>query len=396
MMPERLPSILVVDDEPETIRSLEGLLHGKADVEVRHPREVTATHLSGADLVLVDYLIDQWPERERVDALAQRPMNGLAVASILRAHLEHNDVESTVRRSPTAFALNSAHLALLSGGLPIGVGAHAIARANNLEWAFSKQQVSSSPVTSPLDQWVSLADAVRRLPAYWPSDTEKVKELARHFFGLSSEISWSARAWADIEDCHPPLHELSTATHGLALLRWMLQRILPYPCFLFDEVYLAARMYVHHDELVRLLKSSPLIESLLPFRYLGPLSEFLGPRWWRAGIEAFLWAETRGESYDPQSVRSTLAKLTGVDLEDSVRVNAIVCLDHNYTPLPGLYSAEAAVRIQPDDWPPYAQQAWTTIELANDDPLLGSLVVHEDKDRLALSKDLLEPEAQVG
>jgi hypothetical protein len=43
---------------------------------------------------------------------------------------------------------------------------------------------------------------------------------------------------------------------------------------------------------------------------------------------------------------------------------------------------EDAVRIRPDDWPPYADQPWTRIELALDEPRLRALVVAEDREKL--------------
>jgi hypothetical protein len=43
------------------------------------------------------------------------------------------------------------------------------------------------------------------------------------------------------------------------------------------------------------------------------------------------------------------------------------------------------VRFQPDDWPPYAEEAWTTRELASESPRLRTLTV--DSDRVLLSVD---------
>jgi hypothetical protein len=380
---ERLPSILIVDDKPEEVRRIEELLRGQASTEVRHPQDVTNDDLAGADLILVDYLLQDWPERDGIYSLSLRPMNGLALAGVYRAHLTSEEKGAKVdRRSPTAIALHSGHLQDVAGDLPPEIRPYAVARANNLEWAFEKaHRDGTRPSLS--DQLVSLADGVRRLPPEWPRDPAEVNESAKQFFALSSNEPWAERAWAEIEDCHPPLHELSTATHGLALLRWMLQRILPYPCFLLDDWYFAARLQIDYSEFVAILESPGFIEHFDEVKYVGPLSDFLGPRWWRAGVEALLWTLTEGRSFDAGAILQQLVNLTSLPLrQESSAAAPLVCLNESYTPLEKFCSADKAVRIQPDDWPSYAQQAWTTIELALELPLLQSLVVHEDRDRL--------------
>lgn len=382
---DRLPSILIVDDKPEEVRQLEELLRGQASTVVRHPQDVTNDDLVGTDLVLVDYRLQHWPERDEIYSLSLRPMNGLALAGVLRAFLTHEESEEAgVSPGPTAIALHSALLKQLAGGLPVEIRVHAIARANNLEWAFEKSVLDSS--LPPLsDQLTSLADAVCRLPNTWPREPESVKELAKEFFQLPSEAPWASQAWSEIEDCHPPLHELSTATHGLALIRWMLHRILPYPCFLFDEWHLAARLGVEHAGFHAALKNANFVDAFKDTQYAGSLSTFLGKRWWRAGVESLLWELTEAQSYDLELARQRLSERTGVALTVSRHSNPIVCLDAHYKALPTFCSADESVRIQPDDWPSFAEQAWTTVALAREHALLNSLVIGADRKRLGSS-----------
>lgn len=60
----------------------------------------------------------------------------------------------------------------------------------------------------------------------------------------------------------------------------------------------------------------------------------------------------------------------------------VVVLDEGYCALERVCDITEAVRIQPEDWPPYADQAWTTIELANEISSLQAIVVAEDRLRL--------------
>ena len=190
-------------------------------------------------------------------------------------------------------------------------------------------------------------------------------------------------AQEDVEACHPPVHELRNASHGLVFLRWLLQLILPYPCFLWGAHHLAARLRVTYESLSNALSEDNDLNGLLEdIRYKGILSDFLGPRWWRSGAEALVWDLTDGDPFDVRRLPSILASKTSAALQTTDFMQPVVCVGRNHVPLSALSSIEDAVRIQPDDWPPYADQAWTTIELANQYPSLGALVISEDKDRL--------------
>ena len=95
---------------------------------------------------------------------------------------------------------------------------------------------------------------------------------------------------------------------------------------------------------------------------------------------------TDGQSGDPEVVRARLSKLTNLALPASKpSVHPVVCVNSNYQALDEFYAIGDSVRIRPDDWPLYADQAWTTIELAKSEPKLRSLVMIEDADRLGLA-----------
>ena len=117
------------------------------------PRDVELSYLEHADLVLVDFRLDNWSERDAQTTVSLQPATGLALAALLREH-----VDRSARNRLTGFALHSGHLDDIQGRLPAVAAQHVIARLNNLEWAF--------PKTEPrrFEQMISLASAVRRLP----------------------------------------------------------------------------------------------------------------------------------------------------------------------------------------------------------------------------------------
>jgi CheY-like chemotaxis protein len=379
MAQKNKPRILIVDDEPDKqARALKTEIGSKANVEVTSPEDLTdKRQIAQADLILVDHRLDDWLARDNAESLCQRPMNGLALSAILRSHAD-DDQDA----SPTGIAILSAHLPDLSGGLPPEYREHSIARTNNLEWAFAKRSNPDGILLS--QQVVDLASAIRQLPTSWSVENfeETTKQFQSLLFFPQKEV-WSARAWTEIEECHPPTHELSNWTHGLAVLRWLLHRILPYPCFLWDSYHLAARLRIQHSALLAILhKKGKLSQTLEKVRYKGVLDRFIGTRWWRSGIEAILWELTSGNSLDADAIRKALISYGNLGLKSSGTDNPIVCVDRNYRPTDSFCTSKESVRLQPDDWPSYADQPWTTIELARKYPSLGAIVVKQDRGRL--------------
>ena len=168
------PAILVVDDEPDTLRAEMALRMGdRATGNVVHPHDVKMSHLEHADLVLVDYRLEKWEERDKQAAISLRPATGTALSALLREHVDRSE-----RDRLTAFALHSGHLEDIQGRLPAVAVQHVIARLNNLEWAF--------PKTEPRRyvQMLSLANAVRQLPRRWPVGSDSSEAEVRRLLGM--------------------------------------------------------------------------------------------------------------------------------------------------------------------------------------------------------------------
>jgi hypothetical protein len=370
--PVRPPVVLVVDDEPDGQKAVFSLSHGdSATYKVVHPEDVTKDLLNEADLVLVDYILNNWGSRDGVGQIALRPENGVALAPLLREHA------GSLQR-PTAFAMHTGHPERL-WLTPAEPRRHLIARAYNLEWIFLKSESRSVLRQAPI-----LAAAVRKLPQSWPTDDhDKALRNARTLLGLgqtddTDTPGWVSNAMVDVEGCRPPLTELSERNHGLVFLRWLLQRILPYPCFLLDSHWLAARLYVSHQALQAALEGT-LRGYLAPVEYRGVLAGFTGDRWWRAGVEDKLW-ELAGGSASPDELRNLISGVAGSELSPSKSRSPIICIDQDYQTLPESYEPSEVVRVQPDDWPSFASQAWTTKQLAVENKRLGAIVVTDEQE----------------
>jgi len=377
-MRSRIPTVLVIDDQDEATALKTNLaLRGLAKVSHRYPQEVELGDLLRSDLVLVDYELSNWPQRDEFSAVSLKPADGLALVGVLQRH-----VYGRKQPRPIAFAIYTGKIRNLADPLPPEYREHAIAHINNLEWVFIKAKQNG--VVSVSDQIVGLASAVKALPSSWPKRESEQMQLLSTLLGVKPNDRFRERLLGEVATCLPPVHELSEWSHGHAVVRWLLHRILPYPCFLWDTFRMAARFRLDHYELREALSDDkPLRKKLRACEYKGILSSFLGPRWWRALVERLLWEETKGNSADSAAVVALIGKyakrkLTPISTTD----HPLVCIDENYRPTDRFYSIKEAVRIRPDDWPAYADQAWTTIALAKGEPRLRALVIQEDREKL--------------
>jgi hypothetical protein len=371
--PERA-SVLIVDDEPDERFPFAESLRACLGVEVAHPGDVTPEQITAADLVLVDYVLDNWPERDQHDlAVALCPLNGVALSGVLRAHAEAD------RKQPSpAFALLSGHLHDLSPDFPHEHRHHILAQSLNLEWVFPKGNLEQT-----IPQITALAEAMKILPRAWKhEDHGATLSQLRDLLKLNEDLPGCQLALEDVEKSHPPIHELSETSHGLSIVRWLLHRILPYPTFLLDSVYLAARLRIEPVALQQSLADGTFRSILEEVEYSGILASFLGPRWWRSGIESWIWEVTDGQPHRPEYIHQALEARGAPHLEPVPSDREIVCMGINYQPDLKLYRMDEAVRVQPDDWPPYADQAWASIEAARDIPGLRALVIQDDAELL--------------
>jgi hypothetical protein len=370
----RTVQILIVDDEDADGRALGRELPADVRAEVSHPRDLVADDLEGLDLVLVDYDLGQWATSEKRLGPSRRPLNGLALASVLREH-----IELAAGSRPVAVALYSAQTGRISAGLSDDVREHAIARLHNLEWVFEKklEDVDTAPLA---DRVAELARSVRQLPESWPERAADTWGPVQRLLDWHDKQPAADQCWQEVRDCRPPVRELAHASNGLALLRWLAHRVLPYPCFLSDDRAVAWRFGIPVAELrTELASTSELSASLNTVSYKGALANYVGPRWWRAGINGLAAAWQGSGSAE---LHGRLEALAGRPLESLGVEFPVACINTKYEVLDDPIDAQDAVRVAPDDWPPFADQAWTRRDWARTRERLRPLVLPEDADLL--------------
>ena len=381
--PDGKPFVLIVDDLPDDVRNeMISAFDGRADVEVLHPSDIDAADLERAHLVLVDYKLEKWSRRDGQDT-PFRIQTGLALATVLRELVDQGPAGPGGTRQSTqraAFALHTARLTQAKGRirLPGPTARHVLARLNNLEWVFEKQDSRRA------DQMLELARATRRLPAEWPDEVGDSESQAAALLGLYESLAWHDRCWRDVLACQPPIHELAGGAGGVLFLRWLLHQILPFPSFLWDEYWVAARLRLSVPDLRRVLTSdSELSSDLTERKYSGLLADFLGDRWWRGAIEDYAWELGSGSAGRPSEFQAALRKRAGEKLTLVELERPVVCLDEKLQPSERFSSPSQAVSVRPDHWPAFADSAWMRISTLKDFREMRAIVDPLDDYRLS-------------
>lgn len=371
------PRVLIVDDD-----DMEGFaaLLDAAGLLALHvtPDELSEDHLSDVHIVLIDEYLEEWHRRESVsDAVGLYVRDGIALSAVLRSHLDNRGPAEHVPLKPrdTSIVLRTGRLDVLAAGTPRYMRPVTVSRQHDLEWVLRKEDENGE---REVDVIKSLASAVLNLPQSWNGlTTEDIYE----WLGLGSQ-SWRDAASQQIEECRPPWSVLAASSAGRKWISWFLQRILPFPTFLIDDLRAAAYLGLSYTALDVLVKDDGVVGNMLrASQYTGELKEFTGRRWWRAGLQ-HLKAEMLGSSSDrsADSIIKSVEVSCGLDLS-LYRLGIrfpVFEIDNDYNVRSKPIEIETAVRLQPDEWPSYADDPWLDARVAQSDEL-SKLVIVDDR-----------------
>jgi hypothetical protein len=369
MSDQRTPMVLFVDDDPDRLQGLRIELDDRgARTSALHPAELEDADLDDVTLVSVDqYLGATWDDyllRLQELSLAAKPADGLAVAAAITSRLRARDQLSSV-------ALHTADIGRLGAGIPASHREPLLAAQHDLDWVFRFDGAIEGDLAGRI---YALSAAVENLPSTWAASSD---DFGSEWLGLPKDASWGDLALQQIEDCRPPTHALSANTGGRAVVRWLAQRILPYPTFLIDAQHCAVSLGA---TLESFLISA---DRLRGTAYAGPLRGFLGDRWWRAGIQFDIASvDPEGDAVTSSELLSKFNEEFGTDLVPLSHDRPVIAYDANGRALPEPIEQRDGVRLQPDGWPVFADDAWATRAATTDDPLLRALVAHAERESL--------------
>lgn len=360
-----------VDDDPASVAIARLRSLGLAKSQAYTPDEVNDAILEDALVVLVDFDLDIWLREKQNSPLV--PKNGLALAATFRSFFQQGDLTRT-QRSPFAVALYSGRTDHMSN-LPALYRQHALGRLHDIEWAFEKTNTDAGLKELSV-QLRCLGNAVSDIKRNWMQYSNEPRRFIESILEIPHDDSES-RILQEVDDARPPIHDLSLASHGMSVLRWLLHRILPYPGILWSFEYLAARFRLTTSQFQAVLANKANVrEAVERSRYTGSLRNFLSDRYWRARIENELWTLTSGRPFDPAAI----ATLTAIPLDSPA--DLVLCIDANFEPqLDRLFPVEQTIRVVPDDWPTFAEPALMPIEVVKSAGL-ADLVPEADRFRL--------------
>ena len=357
-----IPQILIVDDQPDSAKSLLGPILSSNDVSItiRHPRDVAIDDLRRCAVVVVDHYLEDWHELETRPP-SMSPRDGFALAAVLRSQV-------TTESPGPAMAILTGQIGKLAGALPIRAAEHLLAWQHDIEWVFPK----SAPQLAHRLQ--VMADAVESLRAAWETPFE-LDDLASTWLDLQDR-QWRGVALDHILQTRPPIHSVGIETNGSSTLRWFLQRVLPYPSFLTDVYWLAVRLGVTTTWLnSELSRESELHEVLASCAYSGAFAGFCGYRWWRAGIANAIDKLSNGQPFSRDAVSEGVRARSSEPPEFLNVQHPLLALNSKTMEATEVIDADSAVQVAPDGWPSFADSAWAAIEDVRSDPDLMGIVL---------------------
>lgn len=369
--------VLVIDDEPigpdhQLVTDLEGVGIG---AELVHPRDLTDAQVQRASVIAIDHFLQTWSERDDA-ATGLQVRDGMALASVLRSYMGELTRPAEVRPN-LAYVVRTSKLDELRGTLPRLMSQHVLAGYHGLDWLQAKGETPGTPPEH--ERLAGLARAVAALPREWTQLVPAESDDVANWLGLAAK-GFRAAAGLQIEEAHPTAHRLAEQTSGSGFLRWFLQRVLPYPTFLIGDVRAALALGLSVPALDALLAATSELGVLTnAAQYDGELATFSGRRWWRAGLQEVL---LRAHANPPELEDA----LSAADLEVSAAREGghgeVIVLDAELEPKDEPVPIEDAVRLQPDGWPGFAEEAWVAVIDAQANPDLAAAVVTADRWRI--------------
>ena len=351
--------ILLVDDEPERHEGLISRMRHRAKIVSLDPSDVTLADLADIDLVSVDeYFADEWYGSIADLSASLRNEDGLAVAAAFRSQARGLSKDYAV-------SLHSGELARLAAGLPVSTREGLTAAQHDLDWVFAYGSDAFG------ERLVDLAVAVRSATQSGSS----FREDAGASWLQAPDTSWKLVAQDQIEDCRPPAHALAENTGGRSYVRWLAQRILPYPTFLYDQNHSANILGILPES----FQAIASLGKVRPIEYRGPLQSFLGQRWWRAGWQGLL-REAGVTTWDTSSAKAeALSRVLDTTLLPLPHEQTVVTYDLESRVVDVGADLTVSVRLNLDGWPVFADDPWASSAATASDPSLLRLVARADR-----------------
>lgn len=265
---------------------------------------------------------------------------------------------------------------------------HIVAQRHGVEWVGEKSNET-------LDRIIMLADAAREIGSRLkpPAENETagaydVDQLVFDILRVPRKAEWARSAERQIDRARPPrtVSGLLRSAAARSVIAWLIAHVLPYPSFLLTDAEAALRLRVKPrsfrtiaDEIDN-LKADELFERFKICAYDGPLSGFLGRRWWRAAIDDLAWQASQGE----EGYQARFQRFAGdIALEWLDQPEPVLLSNADLVETDEIADASECVRVTDEDFPADVDPAWVLIAEAKGDRLLAAKVIFDDRELLS-------------
>jgi hypothetical protein len=167
---------------------------------------------------------------------------------------------------------------------------HLLATALDVEWIQHKAEECAK---IRIQQLIWASANVHKAAG---NDGASLKDIEK-LLALPEEVTWADRAREEIRNARPPVNQAESGTpeepRGSSYtVRWLCHCALAFPGLFLSDLYAAWALGISLSEFRAIADcraETEWLSALSDTEYLGPLDEFLGRRWWRAGIDHLVY-----------------------------------------------------------------------------------------------------------
>ena len=368
--------VVYIDDNIEAAHYLQNAFSNFCSIDLRNDPEWAEKfdrEAANADVIVMDWNLDSVFEGKTAF-----PRDGKALNEVIRSMRRKNNQHPL-------YTIFSGALDEVADPGRYSSRPHSLAQLLDADWVGDKNKGEDFR-----RQLLMLSSALWHLRENpWVPATTPIQQYWGSLFAIGSNAAWSTEALTEIERYQPPIQHLCDdegERDEPAFLRWLTRLVFPYPTFLLDTYEVAVRLRLHPEDLAKLVahESTLFSRALAPVQYGGILAGFQGRRWWRAGLDEWLWEITSGNPFDLGVLKAGLVRVTGEELKLLDQRDPVLIRDEFGRPFEEhlVGDASEAIRIQPPDWPASISWPWTLISEARKDPVLKLIILPDDSYRL--------------
>lgn len=253
---------------------------------------------------------------------------------------------------------------------------HILAQRLGVEWIGNKSAQTLDRVAELADASNLIVARIAELAAQEDGELD-TEALCFEVLGVPRGATWANSAQRQIDRARPPRPSASLEGAGAArpVVAWLVAHVLPYPSFLISDAQAAVRLGMTPETFAKMIEADSLVDTG-ELTYRGPLSGFLGRRWWRAAIDRFAFEF----SQEPAGLRDALSEqFPAVAFEWLEQSEPVVVFDADLVETSRVADASECVRAVDEDFPASVEPAWVLIEDVASDRKLAAKVVFEDR-----------------